>query len=145
MTTVRVAPREFDVVLSTLTSNLPTRQHRNKLYHLAAIAIRPNGRFVFCSHLQGIRQRLAGEKKSAPYMEGGIYRYNFGLRENASEVAPFFEQVHVRPIQIFLPLARTLRLLPVVRLSRTAERIPGLRMFGSLLVGVADSPLVGPV
>lgn len=139
VSTAKVSHGQFDAVLSTLTSNLPTPQHREKLYDLARLALRPKGRFVFCSHLQGIRQWLSGEKKSARYYVGGIYRYHFGLRESVAEASPFFERVRVRPIQIYLPLARTLR-LPIVRLSRMFERVPGFNMFGSLLVGVAEMP-----
>lgn len=139
ITTLKVAPQKFDFALSTLTSNLPSRQHREALYHLARTALAPRGSFVFSSHLQGIRQRLAGEKKSGYYKPGGIYRYNFGLREAIAEVQPYFRRVHVRPIQIHFPLARTLG-LPVVRLSRLLERVPVLNLFGMLLLGVATEP-----
>lgn len=142
VSTAKVAAGRFDSVLSTLTSNLPTRQHRDKLYGLASVALSSGGRFVFCSHLHGIRERLGGEVKSGPYNVGGIYRYYFGLKENAAEAASFFGRVRVRPIQIYLPFSRTLR-LPVVSLSRLLERVPGLNMFGSLLVGVAEAPRVG--
>jgi len=139
VSTMKVAPNKFDFVLSTLTSNLPTREHRESLYRLAQSALAMNGRFVFSSHLQGIRQRLAGEKKSGYYQDGGIYRYNFSFREALDEVRPHFHSVTARPIQIYPPLARTLR-LPVVRLSRFLERIPLLNMFGNLLLIVAKRP-----
>lgn len=139
ITTVKVAPQKFDFALSTLTSNLPTREHRERLYRLARTALVPRGRFVFCSHMQGIRQRLAGERKSGRYKFGGIYRYNFDLQESIDKVEPHFAHVRACPIQIHLPFARTLR-LPVVRLSRILERVPLLNMFGMLLLGVAEGP-----
>lgn len=139
ITTVRVAPQKFDFALSTLTSNLPSREHRESLYRLASTALAPHGRFVLSSHVQGIHQRLAGEHKSDHYSSGGIYRYNFDRQELIDEMRPHFARVHVRPIQIYLPLARTLR-LPTVRLSRMLERIPLLNMFGMLLLAVAEGP-----
>lgn len=76
ISTVKIAPQQFDFALSTLTSNLPSRRHRETLYRLARTALAPAGRFVFGSHMQGIRQRLAGEEKSGRYKPGGIYWRN---------------------------------------------------------------------
>ncbi len=139
ISTLKVANAEFDLVFSTLTSNLPTRAHRESLYALAANALQESGRFVFSTHHHGIRQMLAREEKSGRYREGGIYRYNFALRECHEEPAAHFGRIHARPIQIHLPFARTLR-LPIVRLSRFMERVPVLNLFGMLVLGVAEQP-----
>ena len=139
VTTVSLAPQRFDYALSTLTSNLPSRGHREKLYRLARMALAPTGRFVFSGHFQGIRQKLTGQAKSATYNNTGIYRYNFCLHEGFDEVGPHFASVDAHPIQIYLPLSRTLR-LPLLPLSRMAERIPVLRSFGNLLLVKADGP-----
>ena len=139
VTTIRTAPRTFDFVFSTLTSNLPTRKHRDALYRLAQTALQPRGRFVCSGHLQGIRHALSGQKKSEHYTPGGIYRYAFDLSEAAAEVKPYFKKVHARPIQIYFPMSRTLR-LPTVGLSRLLERIPIANRLGELVLVAADQP-----
>ena len=139
VTTLSLAPQRFDYALSTLTSNLPSRGHREKLYRLARMALAPTGRFVFSGHFQGIRQKLSGQAKSGTYNNSGIYRYNFCLNEAFDEVGPHFASVDAHPIQVYLPLSRTLR-LPLMPLSRMAERIPVLRSFGNLLLVKADGP-----
>lgn len=139
VTTLKVRHGGFDVVFSTLTSNLPSREHRDKLYALACHALKQSGRFIFSTHHHGIRQWLARESKSGRYWSGGIYRYNFHLAECREEPAPYFGRIDARPIQIHLPLARTLG-LPVVKLSRWIERIPVLNRFGMLVLGIAEQP-----
>ena len=136
---LKVASSQFDVVFSTLTSNLPSRAHRESLYALASNALRETGRFVFSTHHHGLRQILSGEKKSGRYGPGGIYRYNFKVRECVEEASQFFKRVHARPIQINFPLARSLR-LPIVRLSRLLERVPLLNKLGNLVLCVAEQP-----
>jgi len=137
--TLQVAPKQFRLGLSTLTSNLPSREHRESLYRLARTALAPHGRFVFSTHFHGIRQRMAGEVKSGHYRAGGIYRYHFDLRELVEELHPHFSRIDVHPMQIHLPLFRTLR-LPAVRISRLVERVPILNAFGSLLLAKAEAP-----
>ena len=139
VTTFKPAPGKFEYTLSTLTSNLPSRKHREALYRLAQTALLPNGRFVFSSHLQGIRKILAGQKKSDQYTPGGIYRYNFGLSEAAAEVRPYFKNVDAKPIQIYFPLSRSLG-LPIVRLSRMLERLPIVNLLGELVLVKAEQP-----
>ena len=139
VTTIKTATRKFDFVFSTLTSNLPTRKHRDALYRLAQVALHPRGRFVYSGHLQGIRHALSGQKKSEHYTPGGIYRYAFDLSEAAAEVKPYFKKVHARPIQIYFPMSRTLR-LPTVGLSRLLERVPIANRLGELVLVAADQP-----
>lgn len=52
--TLQVAPKQFRLGLSTLTSNLPSWEHRESLYRLARTALAPHGRFVFSTHFHGI-------------------------------------------------------------------------------------------
>lgn len=139
ITTLKVQPGRFDYALSTLTSNLPSRSHRESLYRLACGALAPTGRFVFSSHLQGIHERLTHQQKSGQYTPGGIYRYNFGLRESATEVRPYFEKVDARPIQIYFPFSRTFG-LPVVKLSRMLEHVPLVNLLGHLVLVQASRP-----
>jgi cyclopropane fatty-acyl-phospholipid synthase-like methyltransferase/uncharacterized protein YbaR (Trm112 family) len=73
-TRLSVRARSFDVVVSTLVSNLPTKERRDSMMALAARAIKPAGRFVFSAHHYGLHSRLAREPRSGRYFEGGIYR-----------------------------------------------------------------------
>ena len=139
ISSLKVAASQFDYVLSTLTSNLPSRAHRESLYALASNALCESGRFVFSTHHHGFRQILSGEKKSGRYSPLGIYRYNFKVRECIDEASQFFKLVHARPIQINFPFARSLR-LPIVRLSRLLEHVPLLNKFGNLVLCAAEQP-----
>lgn len=139
-TTLNMPAAHFDRVFSTLMSNLPTREHRDRLYRRAAHALKPGGRFVYSTHHHTIRDRLAGRAKSGHYRAGGIYRYNFSVGECAAEVRPYFAQVEARPIHVYLPLARTLR-LPLMAQSRLGERIPGVNRLGELVLCTAQGPL----
>lgn len=136
--TLKVSAANFDCVLSTLTSNLPTREHRNAMYRLAANALKSNGRFVFSTHNHGLRQRRDGEAKAGRYEQGGIYRYNLTVSECKAEVRPYFEVIKAWPIQIYF--AGRLR-LPLVALSRFLEHIPLIRNLGGLVLCTAEQPI----
>jgi SAM-dependent methyltransferase len=138
-----VAPRSFDVVLSTLTSNLPDRRHRQAMYALAATALKPGGRFVFSSHHYGLRARRERTPKLGFYQAGGIFREYLTAAEIREEIAGTFERLRLRPIRIYLPfLSRN----PAsrVRVSRWAEKVPLLRDFGDLLLVEATRPVKSP-
>lgn len=137
--TLALAPTGFDRILSTLTSNLPTRELRNAMYRLAAHAAKSDGRFVFSAHHHGLRQKLYGIEKSGAYDEGGIYRYNLTLSECRAEVKPYFDDVIARTVQIYLPLSNKLK-LPVLPISRALERIPVVNTLGDLVLCTAQLP-----
>ena len=136
-----VRPQSFDVVFSTLTSNLPDHAHRQMLYRLAASALKPGGRFVFSAHHYGWRERRAGMDKSGHYTPGGIYRYQMTRKELREELRQTFADVRISPIQIYLPLVSRITGLRVA-LSRAAERIPLLNNLGALLLCEARNPVV---
>ena len=148
VTSLRVAPQLFQRALSTLTSNLPDREHRLAMFRVAADALEASGRFVFSTHFHGIRDRLLGVPQAGRYEEqngdAGVFRYHMTHREGAREAAPYFSRVRSRPIQILLPFARRLR-LPLVGLSRLAARVPLLNQWGILLLFVASRPIHPPV
>ena len=139
VTHLRFEPLSFDAVICTLMSNLPSPAHRQAVYQGAREAIRKDGRFVFSAHHHGLRQILSGEEKEGRYNAGGIYRFHMSVEECEREVAPYFRQVRVRPIQVFLPLGRTLG-LPVAPISRFVERVPVVNRLGNLLLCVAWDP-----
>lgn len=133
------APESFDLVVSTLISNLPTPQHRAATMQVAAVACKPSGRFVFGTHHYGVRARLHREAKSGLYDGVPIYRYMFGRREIEVETRRFFADISCTPIQIMFPLAQRLH-LPVVKLSRVAERVPLVNQLAALLLITARAP-----
>jgi len=147
-TSLRVAPQAFQRALSTLTSNLPGREHRLAMFRVAADALDPSGRFVFSTHFHGIRDRLLGVPQAGRYgaQDGdpGIFRYHMTHRDGAREAAPYFARIRSHPIQILLPFARHLG-LPLVGLSRFAERVPLLNQWATLLLFVASQPIHPPV
>lgn len=142
ITTIRVQSMCFDRVLSTLVSNLPSRAHRDAMYRLAASALKPDGRFVYSTHLHGIRQWLSGQEKSGRYRPGGIYRYNFTVPECIAEIQPYFNRVKARPIQAYVPYAMRMR-LPLRLQSRILERIPLLKNLADLILCITELPKVG--
>jgi SAM-dependent methyltransferase len=133
------APRSFDRVLGTLTSNLPSRRAREDSYRAAAAALSDDGKLVFSTHHYGIRARLAREPKEGRYSAEGIYRYLLEPREIRDEIGPFFGRVRIRPICVVLPFSRRLG-LPLARIDRIARRIPGTRSLGDLLLVEASRP-----
>ena len=139
VTRFAVARGAFDLVVSTLVSNLPTHTHREALYRLAARALREGGRFVFSTHSYTVRERLRRMSKDGRYDEGGIYRRLFTRRDVDDEVRPHFGSLESRPIQIAFPLTKRLG-LPLLPISRVAERIPIVRRLGSLLLVTARAP-----
>lgn len=136
-----VAPQSFDLVASTLVSNLPTPQHRAAMMRVAAAAVKKTGKFVFSTHHYGIRSRLRREPQSGYYREVPIYRYLFKQKEIQAETAPYFADIACHPIQVAIPLVTRLR-LPAVTLSRLAERIPIINQLGELLLVVARTPRI---
>ena len=139
-TRVHLEPGAFDLVASTLVSNLPTAQHRAAMMRVAAEALKPEGKFVFGTHHYGIRSRLRGEPRSGYYREAAIYRYLFSRKEIEAETRPFFGEVDSHPIRIAIPLAGRMH-LPVVRISRMTERVPLINQFGELLLVTARRPI----
>jgi SAM-dependent methyltransferase len=132
-------PASFDLVVSTLISNLPTAAHRQAMLHLVADALRQTGKYVFTAHHYSFHSRLNREPKSGRYQAGGIYRYLFYRQELKAETRARFEEVDCRPIQVVLPFTWRFR-LPILRTSRIAERVPLLNRFGWLLLVVARLP-----
>jgi SAM-dependent methyltransferase len=136
VTKLTVAPRQFDLVFSTLVSNLPTHAHREAMYRLVKEALKDDGQFVFSTHHHGVRQRLRGETADGRYSGGGIYRRLFTRREIDEEMAPYFEESTSRPIQVTIPLTWHLG-LPLAKLSRVLEHVPLVNQLGNILLVTA--------
>jgi cyclopropane fatty-acyl-phospholipid synthase-like methyltransferase len=140
ISTLKVRPKSFERILSTLTSNLPTPQHRESMYRLAGTALAPRGRFVFSTHNHGFWQRIHRQKKSDRYEEGGIFRNNLTPRDCRSEARRHFKTVKAWPVQISLPLSRRSG-LPAYSVSRALEHVKPLGYFGRIVLCSAEDPL----
>lgn len=132
-------PASFDVAFSTLTSNLPDYEHRQKLYQTAAQSLKSTGRFVFSAHHHALRYRFTGVPKSGHYKDGGIYRYHLETQELRRELSPWFGSIRMSPMQIYVPYFSRKRETRV-RVSRVAEKIPFIRSLGGLLICEAKDP-----
>lgn len=134
------AGQVFDRVLSTLVSNLPTASHRDAMYRLAARAMTSNGKFVFSTHHYGAWEWLLREPVEANYgPEFPVYRRLFRADEIVQEARSQFGRVNARYVQIVAPWPWRIE-LPVVALSRIAERVPGLNRLAKILLFTAEQP-----
>ena len=131
--------RAFDLVASTLMSNVPTRGQRLEVMKVAAAAVKPSGKFVFGTHYFGLGSWLRGEKKSGYYKEAQIYRYMYRRGEVKGEAKQFFGAVTCWPVRIALPFLGRLG-TRWVTISRKLERVPLINQFGDLLVVIAKQP-----
>lgn len=135
-----VSKGSFDRALSTLTSNLPSRELRRKVLSLAAKALDPNqGIFVWGAHHWGALAKREGQLREGFYNGTGIYRYHMTVEEMREEAGEFFEKTAARPIVIFPPGGLRLR-LPLVALEGILEYVPVIRGYGSLALGIARKP-----
>jgi len=133
----------FDLVASTLMSNLPTPKHREGVMRLGVWALKPTGRFVFGVHHHGFWNWIRRERKSGHYPEAAIYRYCFTPDEIVRETKSHFIDVKVIPMQITFPLTARLG-LPVVWMSRVASHVRLFKIFAQLLLIVASQPVELP-
>jgi SAM-dependent methyltransferase len=139
VTRLRLAPGAFDGVLSTLHSNLLTREHRMAAVRLAAEAVKDEGRFVFSMHFYGLREWLVGTPRAGQYADSGIFRYYMDAREARREAQPYFARLRFAPIAVSIPG------LPLLLAARIAQRTPVVRGLGRLLLAVAEGPRRPPI
>lgn len=137
-TRVKLAPRQFDLALCTLVSNLPNEPSRRRLFRIASKALREGGRFVFSTHHFSASARWRREPRSGYYRKGGIYRHLFSISEIKNELRDYFNVVTCHPIRIPIPFAGRLRV--GVAASRLAEHVWPLNRLGELLLVTAREP-----
>jgi SAM-dependent methyltransferase len=131
--------RAFDLVASTLMSNIPTKDQRLEVMRVAAAAVKHRGKFVFGTHYYGLGSWVRGEKKSGYYREAPIYRYMYRRGEIKRETRRFFAAVRCHPVRIALPFMGRLG-RRWVTVSQKLEQVPVLNQFGDLLLVVAEDP-----
>ena len=138
-----VARGTADRVLSTLVSNLPTKEHRLSMLRVASEALKENGSFVFSTHHQNIVCRLLGLPPAGRYADSGIYRYYMQKEEVHREAGVYFRRIFCRPIRVNIPFTKWTG-LSASTMSWIAERIPLLREKGDLLLAKTRTPIHAP-
>jgi SAM-dependent methyltransferase len=128
-------PLRFDRVLSTLHSNLPTREHRSAALQHAASALKDAGRAVISMHHRNVPDTIRGIDASGRYQDSGIYRYYMTKAEAHREAGRFFDRVR------FVYLSADLPRVPVAAVSLLAARTPFVREgLARLFLAVGESP-----
>jgi SAM-dependent methyltransferase len=130
---------KFDRALCTLTSNLPSKDDRCRLFQAAARALKPDGWFVHGVHHFNLRARLQRVPRHGYYEGHRIYRYLSGRSEIAEETRTAFERVECRPMVVWLPFTRRFGLATAAASFRL-EKIPLLNNFSELLLVTARKP-----
>jgi SAM-dependent methyltransferase len=127
------APRCFDRVLSTLHSNLPSRDHRLTSLRNVAETLTPRGRAVISMHHYSVRNLLPGTPAEGRYPDTGIYRYYLRACEAREEFATFFDRLRFVHVAVSVPGLKN------VALARAAARIPLVRSgLATIFLGVAE-------
>jgi uncharacterized protein YbaR (Trm112 family) len=139
VTWFRTQPGAFDRVFSTLTSNLPTREHRDAMNRLAAEALKPDGAFVLSAHYFGLREWYHGEQKDGYYPGSKIFRQLFSKADLHAEMEPFFGRQKHERIQVILPLLSKIGLAKW-QSPRIAEKVPVVNLLAALLLVTAQAP-----
>jgi uncharacterized protein YbaR (Trm112 family)/phospholipid N-methyltransferase len=130
-----LARRQFDRVLSTLHSNLPTANHRRQSLAVAAAAIRDDGRCVISMHHYGLRTLLAGEPAAGCYSDSCIFRQHLRQHEARAEADRHFGTVTFTYLHATIPGIRN------ITLSRFAREIPIVRSsLSRLFLAVCKQP-----
>ena len=138
-----VAPRSFDRALSA--TPLDSRDERMRMYRTIAEALTDDGRFVGGVEHDDLNRRLLGLPLIRRYTPGGILIEHLDIPTMRRETAPYFSQLHFRPIRPHLPFVKRLPMKVAVFVSLAVNVIPGLRRFGEILLLRAEGPIRLPV
>lgn len=138
-----VAPRSFDRALSA--TPLDSRDERMRMYRTIAEALTDDGRFVGGVEHDDLNRRLLGLPLIRRYTPGGILLEHLDIPTMRRETAPYFSQLHFRPIRAHLPFVKRLPMKVAVFVALAVNYIPGLRRFGEILLLCAEGPIRLPV
>jgi hypothetical protein len=142
ITRLRLAPRRFERVLAT--TPLDSRAQRLAMHRVAADALGDSGIYVFSVEHYDARSRWRRAPRAQRYRPGENLFFRLRRHEVEREAAPFFLDVRGRPINVALPLSRALPAAWRPAVAGLAERIPGLRELGELVLVRAARPLREP-
>lgn len=132
---LRLKSASFDAALSTLYSNLPTREMRMTCTKIVHDALKPKGRYVMSAHHQHLR-RVLKRLPMADRYKNGIFYQNFTKASLKQELALYFPHASLNSICISLPGISRFHRLSVLG-SRIASRLPLFNRLGVLLLASA--------
>ncbi|HAZ29034.1 MAG TPA: hypothetical protein DCY48_04665 [Candidatus Magasanikbacteria bacterium] len=126
----------FDCAISTqVLEHVPTQEMRDHfLFHIWD-TLKPDGDVVCSVYHHDLRRRIRRLSQEGVH-EGGIFYHYFTRAELHREFHPYFAIPTMIPIDITLPFEARLRLSPALggRISRIASHVPGINLFGHLLL-----------
>jgi|GEM_PF-1379144 Methylase involved in ubiquinone/menaquinone biosynthesis len=137
VSTIKLCPRAFDVALTTLYSNLPTKEIRLACNSAVHEGLKPGGLYLVSTHHQDMRKRLRKYPVSGRYTEGGIYYINFTRKTLAQELTAF-SQVTFCPAVVELPLVLRMPSFKFKEfMARATVGLPGFNEYGTILLAQA--------
>ena len=151
ITRLQLSSLTFDRILSTLVSNLPTKEHRLAMYKLAAESLSNQGTFVFSTHHYGLREKRANMPRHGRYTDGGIFRIYFDKNEVVNEIKEYFDEYRLQTTKIVLPFIKRNPIQKIAKciqkyqftfdiFSVYLEKVPFLNEFGKLILVEASRP-----
>jgi SAM-dependent methyltransferase len=138
-----VAPRSFDRALSA--TPLDYRDERMRMYCAISEALTDAGRFVGGFDHDDLYRKLFGLPLISRYTPGGVLIDHLDTPTLRREVAPYFSQMRFRPIRAHLPFMKRLSMKAAASVALAADKIPGLRQCGGILLVLAEGPIRLPV
>jgi hypothetical protein len=131
---IKLTPRVFDLSLSTLYSNLPSKEIRMASTKNVAETLKPDGKYVLSAHHQDLVRMIKRIPLEGRY-ENGIFCKYFTGTSLKGELRLYFEEIAINPICIILPyISRKKEWRQWV--SRITENIPVLNKFGTIVLAI---------
>lgn len=137
---IRLSPNTFDLAFNTLYSNLPTYQIRLACNHAAFQGLKPGKKYIVCAQHQSLRRILKRLPASGRYPDIHTFYENFDIATLRNELVDFNVST-ISPIIIELPLLTRIKRTSVqIIISNLFAKIPGLNLYGALLLATAIKP-----
>lgn len=133
ITQLKFRPKGFDRAFST--TPLDSREQRMAMHRITSDALTDDGIYVFSVENYSRRTKLLGKPRLSRYPNEGSVFQRMTQCEAEGEAVPYFRWVKSRPIQIFVPIVKS------VIVGRFFERVPFLKDFGDLLLVRASHPM----
>jgi len=132
----KTAPDYFDLALSAqVIEHIPDAAKRREFFENVRETLKSGGKFVCTAYHYDYRRRRAGQPQEGFHPSGIFYHYFTG-KELKQELSAVFPSVKIKLIDISWLLVWRLGLPARFEgsLSRLAERLPGIRQLGHLVL-----------
>jgi SAM-dependent methyltransferase len=136
---LHVASRSFDRALSF--TPLDSRDQRMFMYRMIAVALNDEGRYVASVEHDDLNRRLLGLPFVRRYSRDGILIEHLTAKTMRREAAPYFSELHIRPIRPRVPFVAKLPRVLALPILRIFAFLPIVRQFGELLLLTARRPV----